>query len=89
MLVMYHKNFPESVGTSLREEGQQDNLHHTVSGHRRQSEDWVVPCVSTSSGNKSDILKSGRAFDIPIHSRALLAAILHWLIASGVSALES
>jgi len=31
--------------------------------------------------NKSDIsyLKTSRAFDVPIHSRALLAAILCWL----------
>jgi len=28
------------------------------------------------------ISKTSRAFDIPIHSRALLAAILRWLIAT-------
>jgi len=46
----------------------------------------ALPCVSTASSkhwsNKSDIsyLKTRQAFDVLIHSRVLLAAILCWLV---------
>jgi len=36
---------------------------------------------TSDNGNKSDIshLKTSRAFDVQIHSRALLAAVVCWL----------
>ena len=56
----------------------------SAAGYWRSS---TLNISSTWFENKSDIsyLKASRAFDVPIHSRALLAAILSLLVTAGIT----